>query len=167
MPDTICPRPVDSQWLLQAHPSDAARIAEATALELGGAMLRTATTDGWQVLHLAPDEWLLTATATAPDADLRPAFARVEAAYSLVDVSDRTVGRLLVGPAARDLLAGACSLDLDSVPVGYCSRTLFGKITALVWRLTATTWRVDVARSYEGYLDTLLAANEAGLPLNA
>ena len=119
-------------------------------------MLRARTTGDWRVLHLAPDEWLL--IGAGPGLDPRAAFASVDLAHSLVDVSDRTIGRLLAGPQAMDLLAGACSLDLDAVPVDYCTRTLFGKITALVWRIDATTWRVDVARSYEGYLDALLAA---------
>ena len=161
-PDPIRPRPADRQWLLQAHPGDATRIAATTGLMLGDTMLRATARGEWQVLHLAPDEWLLIGAG-----DPTRAFAAIDVAHSLVDVSDRTIGRLLAEPEARDLLAGACSLDLDGVPVGYCARTLFGKVTALVWRIDADTWRVDVARSYEGYVDALLAAIGAGLAVSA
>jgi sarcosine oxidase subunit gamma len=122
--------------------------ADVVALGLAGPMLSAQAFEGGTALRLAPDEWLLL--------DVRPGFAP-DIAHSLVDVSARTLATLLSGPRAAELLNSACPLDLDEAafPVGACSRTLFGKVTVLLWRRD-DGFRLDVARSFEPYTTGLL-----------
>jgi sarcosine oxidase subunit gamma len=82
------------------------------------------STDHGQIVWLGPDEWLV----ISPDrrSDLEAAIRSAAAApVSVVDVSAaRTVLRLS-GPAARDVLAHGCGLDLDAAkfPPGTCAQT--------------------------------------------
>jgi sarcosine oxidase subunit gamma len=82
------------------------------------------STDYGQIVWLGPDEWLV----ISPDrrSDLEAAIRNASAVpVSVVDVSAaRTVIRLS-GPAARDVLAHGCGLDLDAAhfPPGTCAQT--------------------------------------------
>ena len=139
------------QRLLHCAPNDAG------ALSLDSTMLRAVVHGGGHALHLAPDEWLLIGVAIAAPA----------VPHSLVDVSDRTLGLEITRPLAPLALAAGCPLDLGDTafPVGACSRTLFGKITVLLWRQAADTWRMDYGRSFDAYACGLLelAAVDAAL----
>lgn len=149
-----------AQWLLHCAPADAAALAGATGLALGSKMLRANACGDGHALHLAPDEWLLIGVDVA-------AFAGVGPPHALVDVSERTLGVELAGPLAPLALAAGCPLDLGdgAFPAGACTRTLFGKITVLLWRRAAGTWRMDYGRSFNAYARGLLelAAVDAAL----
>lgn len=106
-------------------------------------------------LWLGPDEHLL----LAPDglqariaAELGIALAGMP--HSLVDVSQRQVALSVAGDAARDILASGCPLDLDpeAYPVGMCTRTLFGKAEALLWRRSGEEYHLEVGRSFADYV---------------
>lgn len=106
-------------------------------------------------LWLGPDEHLL----LAPDGSQARIAAELEIAlagipHSLVDVSQRQVAILVAGANARDLLSSGCPLDLDpdAFPVGTCTRTLFGKAEALLWRASAEEYHLEVGRSFAGYV---------------
>jgi sarcosine oxidase subunit gamma len=75
-------------------------------------------------------------------------------AHSLVDVSQRQVALAVAEPGARDRLASGCPLDLDpeAFPVGMCTRTLFGKAEALLWRPSAEEYHLEVGRSFADYV---------------
>jgi sarcosine oxidase, subunit gamma len=107
------------------------------------------------VLWLGPEEHLL----LAPEGVRSRVLAELEIAlgghaHSLVDVSERQVAIAVSGRAAREILASGCPLDLDSAafPVGMCTRTLFGKAEALLWRRSAEEYHLEVARSFAGYV---------------
>jgi len=106
-------------------------------------------------LWLGPEEHLL----LAPDgsqariaAELGIALAGIP--HSLVDVSQRQVALAVAGPVAREQLASGCPLDLDpeAFPVGMCTRTLFGKAEALLWRRSAEEYHLEVGRSFADYV---------------
>jgi len=106
-------------------------------------------------LWLGPEEHLL----LAPDGSQARVAAELEIAlagipHSLVDVSQRQVAVSVAGPTARDLLASGCPLDLDpdAFPVGACTRTLFGKAEAFLWRASAEEYHLEVGRSFAGYV---------------
>lgn len=106
-------------------------------------------------LWLGPDEHLL----LAPDGTQERIAAELEIAlagipHSLVDVSQRQVAIPVAGANARDLLSSGCPLDLDPdvFPVGACTRTLFGKAEALLWRASAEEYHLEVGRSFAGYV---------------
>ena len=75
---------------------------------------RRATQAGdWACAWLGPDEWL----AIGPDGAQGAMVARLRAALegfhaAVVDVSDNYTTIVVSGPAARDMIAGACPIDL-------------------------------------------------------
>ena len=148
----VRPRAADAQWLFHCAPADATAAGATLGVVLGDAMLRATAGGGWHALHLAPDEWLL----VGPVGSL-PGSAAVP--HALVDISDRSLGFDIVGHDAADVLNAACPLDLGDAafPVGMCTRTLFGKVMVMLWRTGGATWRMDYARSFDGYVTGLLA----------
>jgi sarcosine oxidase subunit gamma len=120
---------------------------------------RAAAAGSRAALWLGPDEWLLLAGESegpAVAADLSRALG--EQAHSLVDVSHRQVALELRGPHAEWLLASQCPLplDLESFPVGMCTRTVFAKVEIVLWRNDAETFHVEVWRSFSRYAVELL-----------
>ena len=142
-------RAPDAQWLLHCAPDDAAAAGASLGIALGTDLLRATNCNGWHALHLAPDEWLLIGPHAAVPGPLDAAVA-----HSLVDISERSLGFELVGADAADALNAACPLDLADAafPVGACTRTLFGKVTVMLWRTGALSWRLDCGRSFQPYL---------------
>ena len=120
---------------------------------------RAATAGNRSALWLGPDEWLLLAEDGATDA-IEAAFAEGMAGHphSLVDVGHRNTAIEIAGPAAADVLNAGCPLDLrlDAFPVGMCTRTVFAKAEIVLWRLDDQRFRVEVWRSFAGYLWGLL-----------
>ena len=148
----VTPREADAQWLLHCAPGDAVATGAALGVEFDDAMLRAAPGGGWHALHLAPDEWLMVAPAGS-------ILGTASASHALVDISDRSLGVDIIGRDAAAALNAACPLDLGDAafPVGMCTRTLFGKVMVMLWRTSAVTWRMDYARSFDGYVTGLLA----------
>jgi len=92
------------------------------------------------VLWLGPDEFLLFAAGC----DISGA----------VDISHRDAAIEVSGPRAAWVINAFCALDLHLpvFPVGMCTRTVFGKAQILLWRTSADTFRIDVARSFAPYV---------------
>ena len=111
-------------------------------------------------LWLGPDEWLVTGapgSATAIAMELAAALPGVTT--SIVDVSANRAVLDLSGPAALEVLARGCSLDLHprSWWAGLCAQTILGKTQVILdQRVTAT--RIYVRPSFAGYLVDWLAA---------
>lgn len=106
-------------------------------------------------LWLGPDEWLL----IAPGEDAATVAAGIAATvgaapHALVDVSHRQLAIGLSGPAAADVLAAGCPLDLDIgvFPVGAATRTIFAKTEIILARIAPTSFRIEVWRSFSRYL---------------
>ena len=98
-------------------------------------------------LWLGPDEVLL----------LGPVGTPAPASGAVVDVGERQVALELSGRAATSVLAAGCPLDLETLPVGASTRTLLGKAEIVLWRTAPFAWRVEVWRSFAGYVRALLA----------
>jgi sarcosine oxidase subunit gamma len=123
--------------------------------------------EGRAALWLGPDEWLL----IADGADAAEIGAILESvlegtAHSLVDISHRQIGVIADSPAAARVLNAGCPLDLDlrAFPVGFATRTLFDKIEIVLWRRAATTFHVEVWRSFAPYLVGSLIEAARGAP---
>ena len=110
-------------------------------------VLRATEADGRAALWLGPDEVLLLAPSgtAAPEAGIA------------VDVSGRQIALTLHGPRSEAWLAAGCPLDLERLAVGSCTRTLFGKAEIVLWRTGPSAWRIEVWRSFVGYVQGLLA----------
>jgi sarcosine oxidase, subunit gamma len=123
--------------------------------------------DGRAALWLGPDEWLMIAEG-ADSAALGEVMESVldGTAHSLVDVSHRQIGLVASGPASARTLNAGCPLDLElkAFPVGMATRTLFDKAEIVLWRRAATTFHVEVARSFAPYLAASLAEATRGAP---
>jgi len=171
-PDPVARVPIDvreTEWL-RALPGagrfvfrgDAeARLAAGAALgaPLAGMTGRAVTLGARAALSLGPDEQLF----IVPERDATVFATELEnslagSPHSLVDVSHRQVALELRGPHAEWLLAAACPLplDLETFPVGACTRTVFAKAEILLWRTASDTIRVEVARSFCRYVVDLL-----------
>lgn len=159
---TIALEPLVSAVDLRVDPEPAALAALGAAL--GGALPPTA--DAWtaladgQALRLGPDEWLLTSATTAPHhwEDRVDTLAAPHGGMA-VDVSAQRVGVRLRGPAARDLLAFTCSLDLrpGAFGRGRCAQTLLGQAHVLLVAHGADDLAVLARTSFAGYVaDRLL-----------
>jgi sarcosine oxidase subunit gamma len=154
--------------MLHCDPVDAPKIGREIGMPLSPEMLRAQGFGRWHVLHLSPDEWLFIGpVGQAAELEARLAAASRETALSLVDISDRSLAIEISGAASPDLLAAGCPLDLDHArfPEGSCSRTLFGKVPVMLWRVGAgPTFRMEYARSYDNYVLDLICAAAADLP---
>lgn len=110
---------------------------------------------------LGPDEWLIgTAGGAAPAlaGRLEDALGGLHAAVN--DVSGGNVAIALHGPAARDILAAGCTLDLHPkvFTPGTCAQTGLAKAGVLLaLRDESPTFEIIVRRSFSDYLARWLA----------
>jgi heterotetrameric sarcosine oxidase gamma subunit len=103
--------------------------------------LGASTRDGYSVLRLGPDEYLIVGDAPSlPVAD------------SVVDVSHRSTGIRISGPRAAWCVNAFCALDLDRMPVDGCTRTLFGKAEIILWRRGEQEFHIETALSFTPYV---------------
>ena len=150
---------------LRAEPKAASKLTKSLGLKLPVKPAGVTTKNGRSALWLGPDEWLII------DNDPAAATGLVEditaQKCSAVDVSHRNTAILVSGPAVEGVLNAGSPRDLSlkTFPAGTCSRTIFGKIEIILWRLDETTFRVEVWRSFSEYLwDYLLdAAKDTGI----
>jgi sarcosine oxidase subunit gamma len=122
-------------------------------------------------LWMGPDEYLLldfgtwepspgqpsaTASASTLFDTLEGAMAGVP--HALVDISHRQCAFQMSGPHAATILSGACPLDLDlaEFPVGMCTRTVLAKADITLWRTQTDAFRLEVWRSFAGYVTGVL-----------
>ena len=161
----------DAQLLLHGAPEDAASLSEVGSIALGDQLLRASKSDGWNALHLAPDEWLLIGPLSEAS-DVAARFAATPIPRSLVDIGERSLGVEISGSAAAMLLNTGCPLDLhdDAFPAGSCTRTLFGKVSVMIWRMAHTDhYRMQYGRSFDDYISTYIvtAAQDVRSPGNS
>ena len=139
-----------SRFSLRArHASDLEGVIGAKIPDKIGIML-----DG--VACLGPDEWL----AFAPDGAAMPDAAGLS--VSVTDVSDRSVGIILEGARAIEVLATGCPLDLDHFAVGRATRTIYETVEIVIVREAMDRFHIEVWRSFAPWLWTALtpAASE-------
>ncbi len=110
-------------------------------------------------LCLGPDEWLLLASEDAGE-EIATRFAemREQTAHSLVDVSHRTVAIDISGPAAAMVLNAGCPLNLDTMAVGGCTRTVLDKAEIILMKRAKQHYRVEIVRSFAEYVWRFLAS---------
>jgi sarcosine oxidase subunit gamma len=155
----LCERAHLGKVGLRGDPGDKAFLA-AVEKELGFALpLRpntvTASVDV-TAFWLGPNEWLLAVIpyeGTPLAEDLDKALAGLHAAATVLTDSRTVIG--VSGPAARDVLAKGCPLDLhpSTFPAGSCAQSLLAKADVLI-HLHDDGVRFDlyVQRSYADYL---------------
>ena len=150
---------------LRASAKIAQKLTKPLGLKLPLKPAGTTTSKSCSALWLGPDEWLIIDSDPANASKLISELAAFNC--SAVDVSHRNTAIIVSGTAVESVLNAGCPRDLSlkAIPVGSCSRTIFGKIEIVLWRLDADTFRLEVWRSFSEYLwDYLLdAAKDAGI----
>jgi sarcosine oxidase subunit gamma len=162
----VTQQPAAARWILRGGAEVAAAAGGTLAVAVPLEVCRAATAGGRAALWLGPDEWLL----QAPAAEAQALTAALEAAlagsaHSLVDVSQRQVALEVSGAKAATLLAAGCPLDLDlrAFPPGMCTRTMLARSEIVLWRTAATSFRVEVWRSFAAYVAAFLAEGAHGI----
>jgi len=110
-------------------------------------------------LCLGPDEWLLLAP-TQENASISQRFNKLgrtdelgqAIAHSLVDVSHRTLGIEVLGPAASYVINSGCPLDLDKMDVGRCTRSILDKAEIILMKLDEQHYRLEILRSFAPFV---------------
>lgn len=150
MADMITDAPACARYNLRAR--DATLLEAVTGLRLPSTIGETR--DG--IAMLGPDEWL----ALLPEGTKLPMGEGQP--VSIVDVGERSVGIVVEGPHAIDILSAGCPLDLARWPVGHASRTIFELVEVVIIREGDTRFRVEVWRSFALWLrEALKTASNA------
>ncbi|MCA8930240.1 MAG: sarcosine oxidase subunit gamma [Alphaproteobacteria bacterium] len=145
--------PETARYSLRVRPAERAAASRAFGSDLpvriGARIDADGPTGARAALCLGPDEWVLH-TAAEDALTLQRAFAAIEAEapHSLVDISDRECAIALSGDGAADLLATGCPRDVEAIPVGGGTRTVFDTVPVVLFRDGETDYRIEVWRSH-------------------
>jgi len=142
------------RWTLRGP--DAALDGLCAALGLARPQRLRATVAGSRAAFwLGPDEILALAELGAAPVDFGAGSDG-----AAVEVGDKFVGLDLAGRRADAVLASHCpqNLSLAAFPVGKVSRTLYAKVEIVLWRRGASSFRIEVVRSFAPYLVAALTA---------
>jgi sarcosine oxidase subunit gamma len=139
----LAEQPYLRQLNIRAH-TDALAAAAAT---LGVALPTTPNTvtrtGDIAALWLGPDEWLVVGRqgpGTPPDG------------WGMVDVSAQRTAIVVSGPAAVDLLAHGCALDLGRIGPDWCAQTMLARANVVLWGSPPDEIRILVRASFASYL---------------
>ena len=161
---SLADQPARVRLNLRLDPEDAEALTAAGAA-LGGSLPRTpntaaATINGWTLLWLGPDEWLITGPAE-DGAGLEDALqARLDGhCHALTDVSAMYATLALTGPRAREVLMKGCRLDLHprAFAPGACIQTSLARGHVILHQTDdAPSYEITVRNSFSAYLATWL-----------
>ncbi len=106
-----------------------------------------------KVLCLGPDEWLVLAPEDERS-DIISRFAQMseQIPHALVDISHRNTGIEISGPGAALALNAGCPLNLDTLPVGECARTVMDKAQIVLLKLDKEHYRLEILRSFAEFV---------------
>ncbi|MDH4441605.1 MAG: sarcosine oxidase subunit gamma [Rhizobium sp.] len=149
---------------LRAGADAVAALSKSLGLKLPTKPKTSAATKGRTAFWIGPDEWLL---IDEKGGDLMADCAASGALHSATDISHRNTAVIVSGPAAADTINSASPLDLSlaAFPVGAVTRSVFGKIEIILYRVDEETFRVECWRSFADYAFGMLAegAEDASL----
>jgi sarcosine oxidase, subunit gamma len=135
------------------------KASRAFGLDIPARIGEMASQDQKTALCLGPDEWLLLAKEEEGE-EITARFSEIseQTTYSLVDVSHRTVGIDVSGPAASSVLNAGCPLDLDAMAVESCTRSVLDKAEIILMKLGKEHYRVEIARSFAEFVWNFLSS---------
>ncbi len=141
---------------LRVGPDEVAALSKSLGVKLPVKPKTSASAKGRLAFWLGPDEWLL---IDEKGNDLMAECAASGVVHSATDVSHRNTAIVVSGKGAVNALNAGCpqDLSLSVFPVGAVSRTVFGKIEIVLYRVDEETFRVECWRSFAEYAFGLLA----------
>jgi sarcosine oxidase, subunit gamma len=158
--DWIHELPPATRFIFQGDVAARAAAGAAWGVPFTEVACRAACAGTRAALWLGPDEYLL--WDRLRDANLQTELHMAEALrdmpHSLVNVSQRQVAWEISGLHAASILNGACPLDLniDSFPIGMCTRTVLAKADIVLWRTQREVFHMEAWRSFAPYVSELL-----------
>jgi len=148
-----------ARFALRLDPRKLDLAAQAFGSEIPSAIGAMRAEGERRAICLGPDEWLLHAPLDeAADIVARFAALYADCPHSLVDISHREVGIVIEGNDAGFAINAACPRDLDDIPPGSATRTVFDSATVTLIRESETAYRIEVWRSFAPHVWDLLAA---------
>ncbi|PPD16537.1 MAG: hypothetical protein CTY25_00915 [Methylobacterium sp.] len=138
------PWPLASIALAAWPDAAAADPLRASSRDSGPAMLRAREEGGRVLMRLGPQEVLI---VTETEATTAGELEFLE--ENVIEISHGMLGLCVDGAHAAAVLAAGCPIDVHELafPVGMATRTLIGKFEIILWRRSATEFRLLVARS--------------------
>ena len=164
---TLSVLPPASRFSFRGDPSAARVAGDAFGVLLPETACRAAKHGARAALWLGPDEWTLLAPPNeGPEIADAVARALGDRPHALVDIAHRDIGIAVAGPDSTTIVNAGCPLDLDpsSFPIDHCTRTVFAKAGIVLWREDTRRFRLEVARSFAGYLWQMLVRGSAPGP---
>ncbi|BCH55455.1 sarcosine oxidase subunit gamma [Agrobacterium vitis] len=157
---TLTPAAPASRLSLRAGADAVPGLSSALGLTLPTAPKTSAHAGPRLAFWLGPDEWLV---IDEDGADLAAACGASGTIHSATDVSHRNTAILVSGPGAVKTLNAACPLDLSlkTFPLGAVTRTVFGKIEIVLYRMSEDAFRVECWRSFAEYAFGMLQEGAA------
>ncbi|KQW29365.1 sarcosine oxidase subunit gamma [Rhizobium sp. Root274] len=153
-----------SRVSLRAGADAVAGLSKSLGVKLPTKPKTSAATKGRTAFWLGPDEWLL---IDETGSDLMADCAASGVLHSATDISHRNTAIIVSGPAAAGTINSASPLDLSlaAFPVGAVTRSVFGKIEIILYRVEEETFRIECWRSFAEYAFGMLAegAEDASL----
>jgi sarcosine oxidase, subunit gamma len=160
----LIPATPASRISLRAGADAVAALSTALGLTLPTTPKTSAQSGTRIAFWLGPDEWLV---IDESEADLMAPCAKSGTVHSATDVSHRNTAIVVSGPGAARTLNTACPLNLSlkTFPVGAVTRTVFGKIEMVLYRMSEDEFRVECWRSFAEYAFGMLqeGAADAGV----
>ncbi|MFK4444982.1 sarcosine oxidase subunit gamma [Caballeronia udeis] len=118
----------------------------------------TAAGNGYDLMWLGPDEWLVRSVATHSATQPAPMEARLREAFkglyaAAVDIGSGYTVLEISGPRTRDVLARGCPLDLHQnlFGVGQCAQSHYFKASVTVLPTGDNSFDLVVRRSFADY----------------
>jgi sarcosine oxidase, subunit gamma len=152
--------PPATRFILHGNAAVRAAASAAWGISFAETPCRAIVGAGRATLWLGPDEYLLW------DSDKRSAdvaSAEIETVlrglpHALVDISQRQIALEISGPYSPAIVSGGCPLDLDILkfPIGMCTRSVFAKADIVLWRTAEAAFHMEIWRSFEAYVSTML-----------
>ena len=116
---------------------------------------------GGLALCVRPERWLIVTQPMAPGESAASWAEGSSGRGAVVDLSSALSAFLLQGPAADEMLARACRLDLDAgaFPVGRAAATIMVQVPAILARLTPGTLLLTPATTAQHLREWLVEAS--------
>ena len=150
--------PFTSQVNVRVGAAGVPGVSDALGAALPAEPNTVATRGDIEVLWLGPDEWLVLSrpgTSVGMLSSLRAALGGHPA--SVVDVSAQRTTVAVGGPAAPEVLAHGCAVDLErTLGLGRCAQTMVARAQVIMWHPADNEFRLLVRASYAGYLASWL-----------
>ncbi len=161
---TLAACPARARLNLRLDPEDGGAL-EAAGAALGGTLplapnTATAAADGWSILWLGPNEWLVCGPAddgAARAGALEAALAGTH--HAVTDVGAMYTTLTLAGANARTVLMKGCRLDLHprAFAPGACAQTALARAQVILHQIGAEpVYELTVRNSFAHYLASWL-----------